>query len=153
MVRLPRANKQKFYYATWKEKTIEYKTDENGDIIYVTVHGKQIPEKKELPATYSDPIPFEASMNMGGGETVTTEFGVAESDYSAVLTTPKGYVNITETSLIWHETEPTYKEVGNTTVVDENSADYHVVKVRSSLLYDRFLLQKRVKTNGQTESE
>ena len=149
MIRLPRANKQKFYYATWAEKTTEYKTDADGNIIYVTVNGKQSPVKKELPARYTDPIPFYASMNMGGGETITTEFGVAESDYSAVLTTPKGYVNITETSLIWHETEPTYKQSGETQIVDDNSADYHVVKVRSSLLYDRYLLQKRVKTNGQ----
>lgn len=150
MVRLPRANKQKFYYAVWAEKTTEYKTDADGNIVYVTVNGKQVPIEKEVPAHYADPIPFMASMNMGGGETVTTEFGVAESDYSAILTTPKGLFNITETSLIWHETEPTYKESGTTTVVDENSADYHVVKVRSSLLYDRFLIAKRVKDNGQT---
>ena len=152
MIRLPKANKQKFFYANWQEATKEYKTDKDGNIIYVTVNGKQVPEEKVLPATYSDPIAFYASMNMGGHEAEITEFGVDATSYSAVLTTPKGYVNITETSLIWFESEPKFKQVGVNTVVDEASADYHVVKVRSSLNYDRYLIAKRVKTNGKSTS-
>lgn len=148
MIRLPRANKQHFMYANWSEKTTEYKRDADGNIMYVTVNGKQVPMELVLPARYTDPIAFDASMNMGGGEAEATEFGIDVGDYSAVLTTPKGLVNITETSIIWHESEPTYKQSGESTVVDESSADYHVVKVRSSLLYDRFLLAKRAKNNG-----
>lgn len=148
MIRLPRANKQKFYYAVYAEKTTEYKKDADGNIIYVTVNGKQVPEEKVLPAHYNDPVPFEASMNMGGGSAEITEFGIDVGEYSAVLTTPKGYVNITETSLIWHETAPTFKTSGGNRIVDESSADYHVAKVRSSLLYDRYLIVKRAKNNG-----
>lgn len=145
MIRLPRANKQSFYYANWKEKTTEYKTDDDGNVLYVEVRGKQVPIEKEIPAHYTEPKAFKASMNMGGGRAEAVEFGVDMSDYSAVLTTPKGIFNITETSLIWFETKPKHKADGT---VDENSADYTVAKVRSSLYYDRFLLAKRAKRNG-----
>lgn len=148
MIRLPRANKQKFKYALLSEKTTEYKKDADGNIMYVTVNGKQVPVEQVVPAHYTDPVDFEASMNMGGGSAEITEFGIDVGDYSAVLTTPKGYINITETSLIWHETEPTFKKSGTELIVDESSADYHVAKVRSSLLYDRYLIVKRAKNNG-----
>ena len=140
-VRLPEANKQKFYYATWAEKSTEYQRDENGDIIYVSVNGKDRPVEKVVPAHFSNPIVFEASINMGGKQAEAVEFGIDRSAYSAVLTTPKGYVDITETSIIWHESEPTYKDG----YVDESSCDYHVVKKTTSLLYDRYVLAKRVK--------
>ena len=141
-VRLPEANKQKFYYATWAEKSTEYQRDENGYIKYVSVNGKDRPIEKVVPAHFSNPIMFEASINMGGKYAEAVEFGVDKSAYSAVLTTPKGLVNITETSIIWHETEPTFDSDG---YVDEASCDYHVVKKTTSILYDRYILAKRVK--------
>ena len=140
-VRLPEANKDKFYYSSWEEKSTEYQRDENGDVIYVSVNGKDRPIEKVIPAHFSQPIQFEASINMGGKPASFVEFGVDASSYSAVITTPKGLVNITEKSLIWHETEPTFKDE----YVDEGSADYNVVKKTSSQLYDRYMLEKRIK--------
>ena len=140
-VRLPQANKQKFYYATWVEKSTEYQRDENGNIKYVLVNGKNRPIEKVVPAHFSNPIAFEASINMGGKQAEVVEFGIDAGSYSAVLTTPRGIVNITETSLIWHETTPTF----NGEYVDDSSADYNVVKKTSSQLYDRYILAKRVK--------
>ncbi len=150
-VRLPQANKQTFYYARLVSEATEYQKDDDGNIKYVRVNGKDRPIEKVIPAHYSDPVKFEASINVGGGRSSVVEFGIDNSEYSATLTTPKGLVDITETCLIWHETEPAYKQSGEIQIVDENSADYHVVKVQSSLLYDRYILAKRVK-NGQTQS-
>ena len=140
-VRLPEANKQVFYYANYVEDVTEYQRDKDGNIMYVTVNGKERPVEKVLPAHFSQPIKFEASINMGGKSAEAVEFGVDKSAYSAVLTTPKGMVNITETSIIWHETEPQLK--GD--YADETTCDYHVVKKTSSILYDRYILAKRVK--------
>lgn len=140
-VRLPQANKQKFYYATWVEKSTEYQKDEDGNIKYVSVNGKDRPIEKVVPAHFSNPIMFEASINMSGKQVNTVEFGIDAGSYSAVLTTPKGIVDITETSLVWYDTEPTFKDG----YVDGNSADYNVVKKTSSQLYDRYMLAKRVK--------
>lgn len=140
-VRLPEANKQKFYYATWAEESTEYQTDEDGNVKYVLVNGRERPIEKVVPAHFSQPIEFEASINMGGKQVETVEFGIDASGYSAVLTTPKGVVDITETSIIWHTSEPILKDG----YADETSCDYHVVKKTSSILYDRYVLAKRVK--------
>lgn len=140
-VRLPEANKQKFYYATWAEKSTEYQRDENGDVIYVSVNGKDRPLEKVIPAHFSPPIEFEASINMGGKQVEAVEFGIDASSYSAIITTPKGMFDITETSIIWHTSEPTLKDG----YADETTCDYHVVKKSTSILYDRYILAKRVK--------
>lgn len=140
-VRLPEANKDKFFYANWAEKSTEYQKDENGDVIYVSVNGKDRPVEKEVPAHFSQPIAFEASINMGGKYAEAVEFGIDASSYSAVLTTPKDLVDITETSIIWHTSEPKLKGE----YADETTCDYHVVKKTTSILYDRYVLAKRVK--------
>ena len=140
-VRLPDANKVKLFYATWAEKSTEYQRDENGNIKYVSVNGKDRPIEKVVPAHFSNPIMFEASINMGGKYAENVEFGIDASAYTAVITTPKDLVNITETSIIWHTSEPQFKDG----YVDETSCDYHVVKKTTSILYDRYILAKRVK--------
>ena len=141
-VRLPEANKQVFYYANYVEGVTEYQRDKDGNIVYVSVNGKDRPVEKVVPAHFSNPVMFEASINMGGKQAEAVEFGIDASGYSAVITTPKGYVDITETSIIWHTSEPKFKGDGT---VDETSCDYHVVKKTTSILYDRYILAKRVK--------
>jgi hypothetical protein len=54
----------------------------------------------------------------------------------------KNTLPITETSLIWHDTEPT-KDIGG--YADGVSADYRIVKVSSSLNFDKYVLKKVVK--------
>ena len=49
---------------------------------------------------------------------------------------------ITETSLIWQNTEPRFNNDGT---VDENSADYKIVKINTSKNYDKYVLSKVVK--------
>ena len=141
-VRLPQANKQKFYYANWVENATEYQRDDDGNVKTVSVNGKDRPIEKVAPAHFSQPTAFEASVNMGGGNAEAKEFGIDDSSYSATLTTPKGLLNITETSIIWYQSEPKLKADGS---ADETSCDYHVVKKTTSLIYDRYVLAKRVK--------
>lgn len=141
-IRSSAINQQEFYFANWQEKETEYQKDENGNILYVEVNGTNRPIEKEVPAHFSTPIKFKASINMGGGNAVAREFGIDESKYSATLITPKNLVNITNTSIIWYTSEPTYDANG---IVDETSCDFYVVKVSKSLLYDRYVLAKRVK--------
>ena len=128
-------------YSLYVEKKTEYKRDENGNVVYVKNGNKQVPIEREVPAHYSDPISFKASIAMSGGEAEAVEFGIDVSKYSAVITTPNGMLPLTETSIIWHTKEPSYKKNGN---IDESSAEYKVVKVSSSINFDRFVLEKRV---------
>lgn len=140
MVRMPRANMQSMMYSLYQEKTIEYKTDESGNVLYVTVNGKQKPIEKELPAHYTSPVEFKASISMSGHNVEAVEFGIDISNYSAIITTPKGMLPITESSIIWYTSKPKFKKDGS---VDESSADYRVARVSSSLYYDRFVLTKK----------
>lgn len=128
-------------YSLYVEKTTEYKTDEDGNIIYVKNGNKQVPIEKEIPAHYSKPVDFKASIAMAGGEAEAMEFGIDVSKYSAVITTPKELLPLTESSLIWHTKAPKFKKDES---VDDSSAEYKVVKVSHSLNYDRYVLEKRV---------
>ena len=125
-------NKQKMYYANLLDVIQEEYIDEDGNR-YPTGEPKNI---------YSEPIEFEGNIAMSGGEAEAQEFGLNLADYEAVLVVGKNTLPITETSLIWHVTEPTKDDKGYT---DEYSADYRIVKISPSLNFDKYVLKKVVK--------
>lgn len=138
-------NKQKMYYALFLGKNPIYALDENGEkiISYVDEDGNvYYTETGEYKNTYSEPIVFYGNIAMSGGESQTVDFGVNLADYSAVLIVDKHTIPISETSLIWYETEPT---TDNNGYADQHTADYTVVKLSPSLNVDRYVLQKVVK--------
>lgn len=130
-------NKQPMYYAL-QEKSI---MTESG--YYEDEEGNRYPlYEGEREYVYGTPVQFSANISMSGGESEADEFGLNKSDYNAVLVVEKGVLPITETSLIWFETEPTYDDNG---YVDEHSADYSVVKISPSLNSVKYVLKKLVK--------
>jgi len=98
----------------------------------------------ETKIEYSYPTPFKVNFSLSGGDARTVEYGIDLSQYDAVIVCNKGTVPITETSLIWKDTKPTFK--GDK--VDPASADYKVVKCVKSLNHDKYILKKLVKNNG-----
>ena len=129
-------NKQKMYYANQdKEVPImeTYYDDEGNAYEYDTGETKLV---------YGEPIEFKGTIAMSGGEAEAQEFGLNLADYEAVLVVDKNTLPITETSLIWHNSEPTKDDEGYT---DEYSADYRIVKPSPSLNIDKFVLKKVVK--------
>lgn len=125
-------NKQKMYYANLIDSIQEEYEDEEGNR-YPTGEPKNV---------YGEPIEFYGNISMSGGEAEAQEFGLNLADYSAVLIVGKNTLPITETSLIWHTTEPTKGNDGNT---NQYSADYRIVKVSPSLNFDKYVLKKVVK--------
>jgi hypothetical protein len=125
-------NKQKMYYANFIGVVPDTYVDSEGNE-YPTGEPKNI---------YSEPVEFEGSIAMSGGEAEAQEFGLNLADYEAVLVVGKNTLPITETSLIWHVTAPTKGIDGNT---DEYSADYRIVKISPSLNFDKYVLRKVVK--------
>ena len=81
---------------------------------------------------------------MSGGEAEAQEYGLSISDYNAILVCQKGYVPITEGSLIWFKSEVMYKDIDKT-ILEPNSADYTVIKVSESLSFVKYILKARVK--------
>lgn len=130
-------NTQKMYYAN-QDRVVpiyEYYEDEDGNTIPL--------DTGETKLVYGEPIEFKGNISLSnGGEVEVQEFGLDIGAYSAILVTNKNYINLSETSLIWHTTEPTKDIDGNT---NEFSADYRVVKVSDSLNVSKYALQKVVK--------
>ena len=130
-------NTQKMYYAN-QDRVVpiyEYYEDEEGNLIPL--------DTGETKLVYGEPIEFKGNISLSnGGEVEVQEFGLDIGAYSAILVTNKNYINLSETSLVWHSTEPTKDIDGNT---NEFSADYRVVKVSDSLNVSKYALQKVVK--------
>lgn len=144
---MSKRNKQKMYYALYKEEIPIYATDSDGNIIYdsyTTEEGEVItyPVEIERVSGYDAPVEFFGNIAMSGGEAEAVEFGIDLSQYSASLIVEKGKLPITETSRIWFESEPQYNADGT---VNGDKADYTIVAVKPSLNYTKYLLQKIVK--------
>lgn len=139
-------NKQKMFYSLQGEKIPIYETDSDGNIIYYEdSDGNRIPlETGEYEIGYSEPVEFYSNISMSGGEAEAQEYGLSVSDYNAILVCQKGYVPITEGSLIWLESEVGYKDMDKT-ILDPNSADYAVIKVSKSISFVKYILKARVK--------
>lgn len=144
-MRLLRKNMQPMKYSLQDGRVPIYKTDENGDIVYIEVDGKKIPvETGEYETGYSAPVDFMGNISMSGGEAEAKEFGMDIGDFDAVIVLEKDAVPITETSIIWHTSPVKYKDEQNT-IVDSKSADYAVKRVSPSLNFTKVLLQRIVK--------
>lgn len=140
-------NKQKLYYALYKGEEDEYKLDENGNKIldyvdedgteYYRVTGVKIP-------TYFEPVSFYGNISMSGGEASTQEYGIDVSGYDALLVLDKGEIPIDETSLVWFESEPQFKDTEKT-ILDYDKADYKVLAIKPSLNQLKVLLGRIIK--------
>jgi hypothetical protein len=135
-MRTLKKNKQKMYYANQDMIVPIYET-------YIDDDGNEYQlDTGETKLVYGEPVEFRGNISMSGGEAEAVEYGLNLADYSAILVMDKNTLPITETSLIWQNTEPKKDADGNT---DEYSADYRIVKISPSLNIDKFILQKVVK--------
>lgn len=129
-------NKQAMYYANHDRSVPVYE-------IYYDEDGKEYKlDTGETKLVYGDVVKFKGNIAMSGGEAEAREYGLNLADYEAILIVPKNTLPITETSLIWHDTEPTKNDEGYT---DEYTADYRIVKISPSLNYDKYVLKRIVK--------
>lgn len=138
-------NQQRLQYSTYADQIKIYERDENGNIIYVDIDGKQVPVIAGEIAGYNEPVIFFANIAMSSGESEAKEYGVNSTDYEAVIVTTDKSLPIDELSLIWHMTEPVLDTDG---FVDADSADYKVIAVKPSLNGVKYLLKKLPKGGG-----
>lgn len=136
-----RKNQQKMYYSTYAGQITIYQRDESGNIIYDEVDGELFPRELATKAGYSNPVSFYANISAAKGSSDSEVFGVS-LDYTKTIATADMTLLISETSLIWYETEPVIKADGT---VDEATADYAVVAVARSLNNVVYAIKKRAK--------
>lgn len=149
-MRTLKRNQQKLYYAELMGSETVYKLDEHGNKIVAYVDDTKTPPVtyyEELGTTknhYSEPIPIEANIMQSNGDMTEQEYGLSEGSYEAILVTEKGKYPITNTCLIWHETEPKVDDDG---YAIPETADYTILSINKSLNVDKYILGKVVK-NG-----
>ena len=149
MMRCLMKNKQTIYYALLIGTVPVYKLDSNGNKIvdYVdeeTGETYYVETGVKMPL-YSPAVMFKGNIAFAGADLLRQEFGISDERYEAVLVLNKGQIPITETSLIWFETEPTTKMIDEVVYADDSTADYRVLRSVPSLNNDRYILAKVVK--------
>jgi len=152
-------NEQEMKYSLqMKERIPIYETDDDGNVIYKSYEddegnlinildddGNKIPETTgDYEYKYSTPVSFCANISMGCSDTQAEIFGIDPSGYDATIVTERNALPLTETSVIWFQSEPTYKDEDEA-IPNPKSADYQVVKVVDSLNYTTIVLRKRTK--------
>lgn len=122
-------NWQKLWYSTYDDQIVIYEKDEIGNIKHIEIDGELVPIELAVKAGYNNPVSFYANISAAKGNSDSEVFGVS-LDYTKTISTTDLTLPISETSLIWHETEPVIKDDGT---VDDSSADYSVVAIARSL--------------------
>lgn len=161
-------NKQKMKYSLQVATVPAFETDDDGNIKFETYvdddgnefpllddNGNKIPVFQQplgnFEVLYSEPIPFEASIAMSGGEAQPVEYGLSIESYEAVIITEANAVPLTEGAIVWFQNEPQYisEDPIHITVNDKEisgkfakktSADFRVLKKSPSLNFDKYIL-------------
>lgn len=136
-------NKQKMKYSNYKESTPVYERDSDGNIIYISVDGENVPvETGEYETGYETPVDFKANINSTLTEAFIRAFGVDKSSNKSTIVCTKGALPFAIGTRIWRNSDVGYKDTDKT-IVDGDSADYEVIAVNDEALHeDTFLLQK-----------
>lgn len=129
-------NKRSMKYALYSEKMPTYALDDDGNILTDT---DGTPITTGYKAGYFEPIDFKANISFAGGEAEAVSYGVSVGDYDSKLLTLKNEFPISETSLIFTDSEPEYDASGN---LKDKSADFRVFRVAPSLNYTIYLLKR-----------
>lgn len=152
-------------YARDNDGNIIYQsyTDSDGnEIFYLDDDGNKIPmDTGEPQIIYGTPQEFDANIAESGGEAEAQTFGLSVADYEAVALYEKGAYPIVIGALVWRDSKPKCEydhevpfEIENadgekvtvySTVPEETSADYRVIKLNRSLSFTRLILKAIVK--------
>ena len=124
-------NQRKLWYSLYQEKIPI--VDENGD------------ETGDYTTGYSPPVLFYANLSAGKGSVQKEVFGI-DVDFTRSISTTDIGLPITETSLVWYETEPVLLDNG---AADPKSADYEVAARPADGLNELVIALKARAKNSQ----
>lgn len=146
-MRMLARNMQKLKYSLLLGQMPEYELDENGNKIveFVMEDGTVIyRETGGRINQWSEPVDFLANIAQSGGEAEAMAYGLSVSDFDASIVMVKGALNLPIGSLVWHNSEPKYRDTEKT-MLDEKTADYRVLRALDSINFTRYLLKAVVK--------
>lgn len=144
-MRMLAKNMQKLKYALQDGTWLVHDYDAYGlpIIDYVDDEGNTYPEPHE-EIKWTNPKELVANIAQSGGEAEATVYGLSVSDFDASIVTVKGAVNLPIGSLIWQNSDVSYRDADKT-VLNDKSADYRVLRALESINTTRYLLKAVVK--------
>lgn len=139
---LATANQQKLKYSILEGETPVYQTDDEGNVIHDEIDGESVArETGDVKLKYSIPKDFLGNIMFSTGWAERKPYGTSVTDYDFTLLLPKEYIPLSETSLIWQDSEPKYFDEEKTDV-DPSSADYRITRVAPALTTVKYILSK-----------
>lgn len=151
-LRTSRKNKVELLYSLQGETLPIYATDEEGNVLFEEIDGEAVPvETGENFTAYQKPIKFKGNLSFYTGWNYPGVWGITLGNADAILLMDKNELPINETSMIWYDSKPKYKEVKiydseqqmmvTKTVVDSDSADFSISRIIPSLNQIRYILK------------
>lgn len=141
-MRTLKKNKQTMRYALYADRMPVYATDDDGNILYDTIDGTEVPiETGDYAQGYEAPVEFRANIIFAGGQAEAEAYGMDVGAYTHKMVTMRKRLPITETTLIFRESEPVYRDG----VLVDTSADFRVIRCADSLNEDVYLLKQITK--------
>jgi len=140
-MRTLRKNMQKLRYALYSDKLPVYETDSEGNIIYDVIDDEEVARVVDYKSGFGELVEFMANIVFQGSSSEAEVFGVSIGSYDSKMVLSNGKIPVTETSLIFKESNPQYDSSGN---LKESSADFRVVKIAEGLTDTVYLLQRIV---------
>lgn len=137
-MRMPRKNRRSMKYALYQGQRETYLKDTDGETVYEEVDGELVPVPDGMERVFSEPVPFFGTLSFSGGDSEATEYGISVDEYDAKLVALARELPITETSLLFLDSEPEYRDG----VLIPESADFRVIRVTPSLNQTVYLLQQ-----------
>ena len=139
------ANKQSMKYLIPGKTEPVYETDDDGNIKYIIVDGRQEPiATGESRVTDGEIVDFRANINSTLTEAFIRVFGVDDSSDKATIVSTKNFLPLKVGMKIWKDSEVLY----NNETVDADSADYEVIGVNTEALNEDCFLLKKLLHNG-----
>lgn len=138
-------NKQTIWYANYAGRTPVYELDADGQPLIDPQTGEKI-ETGDYIDGYEKPVKIEVNVSAGQGEAEADVFGVS-INYDRVICTTDMSLPITESTLIWKETKPTYNADGS---VNKESADYRVAATPAKSLNSMLVAISKNRKGGVT---
>lgn len=151
-MRVSRQNKQKMYYSLYTGTEPVYETDDDGNIVYVTVDGVPVPvEIGTTEAKYGKPVEFKAVISGHLNEMRMRAWGVDQSSIYSEVTCQKDYLPMQIGMLIWRTSDIQYEDEEKTIPL-ASSADYRVMGIMDEGLYEDKLLLQRITSDEQEDN-
>lgn len=142
-MRTQNRNKQKMYYALVVGLMPMYERDDNGNIKYIEVNGKQVPVKTgDYETKYSTPVEFKANISSTLASAAFKPFGIDNSANMATICCNKDEIPLEIGTIVWRKSAVKYIDIDQT-IPDSKSADFVVKGIATEgLTNDLYLLQR-----------